>query len=838
MRRRLRGFKRTAVELDYDLYRTRVPIPGLAGDKLSVIDIWPEEVEQTIVFIHGYAGRAETWEHQINHFRRAYRVVAPDLRGHGESDAPYTRYTMPELVSDIYAISRFLNLPEKFILVGHSFGGSICAEYAIAHPEQIERLILIATAGQYPIPKIASLAYRLPAAFYRPWWKYRPRWNAAIHVMKRMMTNNLSRWEGWSKLAAIRVPTLVITGERDNYFPRQVYDDVGATIPDAEVVDIGTSKHKVQLERYQAVNRTIERFIDERKRRNIWRAGISEADMAARRPWLEAYGEGTPSAVPIPRRPLHEFLDSAAEWLPKRAATVFYGQKLTYLQLYRQANQFAHILHGLGVHQGDRVLIVLPNVPQFVIAFYGTLKTGGVAVLANPDADVTQVVSEARQTGARVMVTLSGFSRLARAVREFTDVREVVLVEPGSNLPGDFYLQLAGQWPIAASFGENGFPGEGDTGRAAGQLMDELLIDAPIGPPGTEVSSEALAAILFTSGTTDLPKGVCLSHANMVANTTQLRHWVPDLRYGKETVLTTVPLIHAYGMTTAMNLAVATAATMVLMPIFNTTEVLENIRRYKPTIFPGVPSMFAAINQVPNARSYGLSSIRACISGSAPLPVEVQESFEKLTRGRLVEGFGLTEAGPATHANPLDGNHKTGSIGVPLPNTDARILDLASGQELPPGQVGELWVKGPQVMMGYWQNDEETAAVLKEGWLDTGDVAVMDGDGFFHIIGRTRDVIRAGEHTVYPRDIEELLYEHNKVHEVAVVGVPRATTNQRIKAFVVPRPGAQLSKEELLDLCRRRLDEYAVPWEIEFRQTLPRSFTGKIIRRMLVEEED
>ncbi|MDX1617103.1 MAG: alpha/beta fold hydrolase, partial [Candidatus Promineifilaceae bacterium] len=694
MKRKLRGFRRSAIELDFDLYRTRVPIPGLAGDHLSVIDIWPAEVERTIVFIHGYAGCAETWEHQINYFSHSYRVVAPDLRGHGESDAPYTRYTMPELVSDIYAISQYLRLPQQFVLVGHSFGGSICAEYANAHPEQLERLVLIAAAGQYPLPKLASLVFRLPAAFFRPWWKYRPRWNAAIHVMKRMMLNNLSRWEGWSKLAHIRTPTLVITGERDNYFPRSVYDEVGATIPGAEVVDIGVSKHKVQLERYQAVNRAIERFTDESKRRSIWRSGISEVDMADRRPWLEAYAEGTPSTVPFPRRPLHSFLESTAEWLPRRDATIFYGKKLSYLQLNRRANQFAHILHGLGVQTGDRVLILLPNVPEFVVAFYGTLKIGGVVVLSNPDAGVTQVVGEAQQTQARVLVTMSGLSQLTEAVREHTDVHEVVLVDPGDSVPAAFYRQLATQWPIAAGFGENGAPQRGAK-QTMGLLLDELLVDAPIGPTGIEVASDALAAILFTSGTTDLPKGVCLSHAGMVANTIQLRHWVPDIRYGKETVLAAVPLIHAYGMTTAMNLAVATGASIVMLPIFETERVLENIKRYKPTIFPGVPSMFAAINQFPNARSYGLSSIRACISGSTPLPVEVQEAFEKLTRGRLVEGYGLTEAGPVTHANPLDGNHKAGSIGVPIPNTDARILDLASGEALPPGQIGELWVKGP-----------------------------------------------------------------------------------------------------------------------------------------------
>ncbi|MDX1614785.1 MAG: alpha/beta fold hydrolase [Candidatus Promineifilaceae bacterium] len=830
MKRKLRGFKRSTFELDFDLYRTWVPIPGVAGDKLSVIDIHPERVTQAIVFIHGYAGCAETWEHQINHFSKRYRVVAPDLRGHGQSDAPYTRYTMPELVSDIYAISQQLQLPERFILVGHSFGGSICTEYANAHPEQLSHLVLIATAGEFPLPKVVSLLYRLPAAFFRPWWKYRPRWNAAVHVMKRMMTNNLSRWVGWSKLASIETPTLVITGERDNYFPRRVYDDVGQTVPDAEVVDIAVSKHKVQLERYQAVNRAIERFVDIDKRHSTWRASLSETGLAARRPWLETYAAGTPDTVPIPRRPLHDFLESAADWVPKRTATRFYGAKLNYSQLNRLANQLAHIFHGLGVKPGDRVLIVLPNVPEFIVAFYGTLKIGGVAVLANPDADVDQAIAEAQQTNARVLVTLSGFTELAERARRESDVREVILVDLSGAAPWDIYSRLGARWPIASSYNP-----QWAEAPQPGLLLDDLLLDAPPGPPASTVSSTDLAAILFTSGTTGQPKGVCHTHASLVANTIQIRHWLPEVRFGKETILAIVPFIHAYGMTTAMNLSIALGATQVLLPAFDIQYLLDSVRRYKPTIFPGVPSIFAAINRHPDARNYGLSSIRACISGSAPLPVEVQEAFMKLTQGLLVEGYGLTESGPVTHINPLDGHHKTGSIGVPIPNTDAQIRDLASGVEMPPGQVGAMWVKGPQVMQGYWQNTVDTGTILRDGWLDTGDVAIMDTDGYFHVIGRTRDVIRAGEYTIYPRDVEELLYENHKVHEVAVVGVPPSAPEQKVKAFVVPRPGVDISKEELLELCRRRLEEYAVPWEIEFREALPRSFTGKIIRRLLVD---
>ena len=833
MKRKLRGFKRSAIELDFDLYRVDVPIPGLAGDKLSVIDIHPEGVERTIMFVHGFAGCAETWEHQINHFSKQYRVVVPDLRGHGQSDAPFTRYTMPEIVSDLYQVTQHLGLPQQFILVGHSFGGSICVEYASAHPEQLERLVLIATAGEYPLPKAARLVFRLPGVFFRPWWKYRPRWNAEFHALKRMAQNNMVQWHGWSLMEKLTMPTLVITGQRDNYFPRRVFDEVGKTIPGAEVIDIGASKHKVQLERREAVHRAMERFIDTSKKDRSWRAQVEDVDLTDQRRWLDFYSKGTPKTIPIPKRPLHHFLQSAADWAPKRVATLCYGSKLTYAQLSRAVNQLAHALHGLGVQPGDRVMVALPNIPQFVIAYYGILTAGGIVVLSNPDADITQIVQQLRQTEAKVLVTLRGFHQLAAAARQEGGVRHVVLAEFDESVPPHVFQQLLTKWRIAGTNGGNG--GTAVTATPAGLLMSEIIRDAPYEPLNVPISSDDLAAILFTSGTTDNPKGVCLTHTNLVANAVQTRHWLPDIKYGKEIFLAVVPLQHSYGMTTTMNLPITTAGTIVLVPVFEPRVVLEHIKTYKPTVFPGAPSMYAALAQVPDARSYEINSIRACISGSSPLPVEVQESFEKLTNGRLVEGYGLTEASPVTHANPLDGRHRAGSIGVPLPNTDAKIIDLASGEDLPPGQIGELLVKGPQVMRGYWQQPESDA-LSPDGWLDTGDVAVMDIDGFFHVIGRTRDLIRAGEHTVYPRDVEELLYENNKIREVAVVGVPRTAPHQTVKAFVVPQDGANLSKEELIDLCRRRLEEYAVPWEIEFRTELPKSFTGKVVRRLLVEE--
>ncbi|HSN77096.1 MAG TPA: alpha/beta fold hydrolase, partial [Anaerolineae bacterium] len=361
MKRELRGIKRSDIQLDFDLYRVNVPMPGVVGDQLSVIDIRPEGVERTIVFVHGYAGCAETWERQINYFAKEYRVVVPDLRGHGQSDAPYTRYAMPELVADLYAISQHLRLPQQFDLVGHSFGGSVCVEYASAHPEQVSHLVLIATAGEYPVPRALALAYRLPTALLRPVWDYRPRWNAELHVMKRMANNNMLQWRGWALMRTLRVPSLVITGERDTYFPRHVIEEVAKVIPGAERVDVGASKHKIQLERHQAVNRAIKRFIQADEPNITWRREATEDLAELGRPWLKAYGKATPKTVPIPARPLSEFLESAADGFPKRPAALYLGAKLSYARLNERANQFAHVLHGLGIRPGDRVMLFLPN---------------------------------------------------------------------------------------------------------------------------------------------------------------------------------------------------------------------------------------------------------------------------------------------------------------------------------------------------------------------------------------------------------------------------------------------------------------------------------------------
>ncbi len=839
MKKKLRGIKRSDIQLDFDLYRVKVPIRGLSGAFLSVLDLHPEGAEKTILFIHGYAGILDSWEHQINHFVRRFRVVALDLRGHGQSDAPYTRYTMDEMVSDLHAVVETLHLPEKFSLVGHSFGGSIAVEYANAHPERLENLVLLATAGEYPLPWFAKILMRLPLDLFRPFWRFRRRWDAELHVLKQMMLNNMSRWQGWPLLRSLALPTLVLTGERDNYFPRRVFTGVAQVIPNAEVIDVGSARHKIQLERHKAVNRAIERFIEGDAQRS-WRGGAAQPDPLAGRIWLKNYSKETPPSIPIPRRPLHTLLESAAGWLPNHTALVFYNRKYTYRQLIQSVNQFANVLHGMGVRPGDRVILALPNMPQMVIAYYATLRIGAVVVLPNPDANARQIVRQAQHTQAKVMITLNSFSELAGLIKKHTAVEHLIFADIRSEISARLYKKLIYRWESPEYD-----PGDDERAELLGQSMADLMADAPVTPP--EVGSilpNQLAAIIFTSGTTESPKGVCLTHTNLVANALQTRHWVPEMRYGQETFLACIPLLHSYGMTNAMNIPIALGATIVLLPVFDVEDVLAHIKRHKPTLFPGVPAMYTALNLAPNVRDFGLDSIKACISGAAPLPIEVQEAFEKLSRGRLVEGYGLTEASPVTHANPVFGLRKTGSIGVPIPNTEAKIVDLVSRQDLPPGKIGELLVRGPQVMAGYWQpgGELDRSAMDAEGWLNTGDVAVMDTDGYFQIISRKQDTIIFGEYNVYPRDVEEVLYENPKVMEVAVVGVgvssaPGQPGEKRIKAFVVPRPGVNLTKEELLDLCRKRLQPYAMPWEIEFRDELPKSFVGKVLRRLLVQPE-
>jgi long-chain acyl-CoA synthetase len=853
--------------LDIELYRRSVYMPvecRQVARRISVIEIEPEvEVTTpppTLVFLHGYGGSAVQWLHQIRFFGQYTRVIALDMRGHGLSDdPPPLPYSIDELVEDVHYILEELNVHRPFWLIAHSFGGAVATEYALRYPDALLGLVLVGVPSRFVLRPILSRAIK---SIPDPIFSFGARvLGIALHAPQRTlraMLGMMSTWHGESRFSQLRVPTLVILGQRDTVFLREYYEEVPRHIANVQRVVISVSAHLVQLERPGAVNRAIRRFIEATHMHQYRATGAAAgvvgngpvslfrtnprftANRLATMPWLQYYDDGVPEQVPVSKQLLHDLLSNTAGAYPRGSALIFFGQRISYHELDLLSNRFSRVLHALGVRQGERVAIVLPNVPQCVIAFYGTLKAGAVVVLGSPLSSTDELRYQLRDSEAKVLLTLTSYRAQSEQMCRGTRVAHVIYTDAREYLP-------LPQRVLLASLLEESIPHSQQTGETLAVVRDtpftplsswrehafqQLLRQQSSHSLCMKLSSEQLALLQYTSGTTDAPKGVMLSHRNLMINLVQVRSWMPDARRGREIVLCVLPLSHAYGITDAMNVTVGLAGTLVLLPTNRIREVMNAIREYHPSILPGVPSLYQAIANYPNVRAYGVASIRICISGSAPLPVESQEAFEKLTKGHLVEGYGLTEASPVTHSNPLKGERRIGSIGLPLPGTFARIVDPQTDEPLSPGQVGELVIQGPQVMQGYWHMPEETAQVLRHGWLHTGDLARMDEDGFFSIVDRKKDLILAGTYNVYPRDVEEVLYEHPKVLEAAVVG---ANNPSYIKAFVVLKRGEQATADELLALCRERLDAYKVPAQVEFRTELPKNIVGKVLRRLLVE---
>ncbi|MEJ2707136.1 MAG: alpha/beta fold hydrolase [Anaerolineales bacterium] len=824
------------MEIDLELYRREVRVSNQPVKRLSVIDISPEQAQGTMIFVHGYGGQALQWQYQLNHFSRANRIVAPDLPGHGQSDRSAANYRMPVILEDFKQALNQLQVQEPFVMVGHSFGGAIATEFAAAYPQRVSHLILIATAGEFKLNLLYRLLLKLPYTTLRLLDPFTRGWlNAPPNVLKAWYDENLSKWNGWSMFRSLTVPTLVIRGHSDIVFERPMFEEVARAIPLSEEIDVGASGHMVMLERREAVNRAITRFLEAPD--GSWRQPDVSADDKERaalieeRRWLPYYDEGVPYTVAVPNIPVQELLLSAARRFPGRAALYFGGRRISYRRLNQETNRFANALRSLGVEKGDRVLLFMPNTPQLVISFFGALKAGAVAVFTQPTTEPKELIHYIRESGARVLVTLTQFDEL------FYHIQNELEPDGSSPLQHIIFTHIADYLP---AFKRVGFLLSRERRRR--HLLD-IPLDASMhifkrlskthskSEPEIECLPEDLAVIQYTGGTTSAPKGVMLSHRNLVSNAFQTRHWIPDAQEGRERFLCALPFSHSYGMTAALIVPIAIGALLLLQAKFEVTQVLKTIQKLHPTIFPGVPSMYVAIKDYPGVRKYGIRSMRACISGSAPLPVEVQEAFEKLTRGHLVEGYGLTEASPITHANPLNGTRKVGSIGIPLPSTQARIVHLKrSNEEVPPGQIGELAVRGPQVMLGYWQDARATRRVLKrDGWLLTGDVAQMDTDGYFRIVARKADMwypSKPGE-PAFPRDVEEVLFEIPQIQDAAVVAV----AGQPV-AFVITRkehPGA----EAIIAYCKRRLPPELVPRLVIFVDDFPRTFIGKVLRREL-----
>jgi len=810
------------MDLDLDLYRHEVRVSSDPLVRLSAIDISPELPRHTIVFIHGFGGKAEHWQYQMQKFALDNRVVALDLRGHGLSDAPDSGYDMPRIQLDLETALTQLKVSKPFVLIGHSYGGAVVTDYALNHPDQIEKLILIATVGEFKLNPLYRLWRYLPDSalavmqpFVKPWL------HGSLPALKQFYITNLTQWKGWDKFAQLKVPTLVIRGNRDALFDRPMFEKVAPSIPNAEDVDIGTSGHMVMLERREAVDRAVERFLDDEGQKS-WRDSdatlkSSRENLKRERVWLNHYEDGVPYTVDVPRIPVQHLLRSAVRRFPNRPAVYFEGSKLSYRKINHEANRFANALLAQGVGKGARVVLLLPNTPQMVIGYYGALKAGAAVVLIPPTLDPEELARQIKETDASVLVTLSIWAGLAAQLQHEANIPHVVLTDPAEYLS---YFKRRASLKRHQDF------------SVPNALRWETWLSAQSDKsPTVDVLPEDLAVILFTSGTTSQSRGVMLSHRNLVANALQTRHWMPAAEEGKERFLCVVPFFHSYGMTAALNAPVALGATMILQTQFQTLETLQAIKRYKPTIFQGTPSMFVAISNYRGVRNYRVNSIKACISGSAPLPVEVQEEFEKLTKGRLVEGYGLTEAAPITHANPLGKESKAGSIGVPLPSTQAAVLDLKSGsKEVEIGQIGELAVRGPQVMMGYWRDEEATKEVLTaDGWLLTGDVAQMDADGYFRIIARKADMWypEKSDNLAFPRDVEEVLYEIPQVKECAVVAI----AGQPCAFLIAHRERPTVAS--ILAYCKRRLPPHLIPRFVIFLDDFPRTFIGKVLRREL-----
>lgn len=551
------------------------------------------------------------------------------------------------------------------------------------------------------------------------------------------------------------------------------------------------------------------------------------------KPWLKHYPPQIPHTLTFEETSLQQLLKNTAEKYPNKIAIHFNGKELSYQELYDSALKFAGYLQKIGIQKGDRVAIMLPNTPQSVISFYGVMMAGGIVVQTNPMYTERELAFQMKDSGAKAIVALDILFPRIKKIQGETELEHIIITAIKDYLP--FPKNLVYPFIQKKQYGYSVKVEHKGNDHLFTEIIKHPTLQVPIMNINFE---EDLAILQYTGGTTGFPKGVMLTHKNLIANTKMCQAWLYKYREGEEIVLGALPFFHVYGMTTVMILSILQASKMVLIPKPDPEVLLKTIQSQRPTMFPGAPTMYIGILNHPDLSKYDLSSIDSCISGSAPLPVEVQEQFEKLTGGKLVEGYGLTESSPVTHANLLwDGERVKGSIGLPWPDTLAEIRSVETGEPLPVGEIGELVVKGPQVMKGYWNRPEETQEVLKDGWLHTGDMGYMDEEGYFYIVDRKKDMIIASGYNIYPREIEEVLYEHPAVKEVVVAGVPDPYRGETVKAYIVLKEGATVTEDELNKFARKNLAAYKVPRKYEFRDELPKTTVGKILRRQLVEEE-
>lgn len=528
--------------------------------------------------------------------------------------------------------------------------------------------------------------------------------------------------------------------------------------------------------------------------------------------WLKHYEPGVAAHLEYPQLNLGQVLQQTTDQFPDHPAFIFLDKEWTYRDFNELASKMANALISLGLSVGDTVGLYLPNCPQFLIGYYGILRTGGIVVPINPMLTGNDLAFIIKDTGMKAILTIT----------------EVVNTIEQAKIPGLQIISTALTGLLEPASNQPDSPGV--------LALEELLTSASGADPKIPVDPNAIANLQYTGGTTGRSKGAMLSHANLLANAVQFRDWFKNVYTdGNGRFLGVIPFFHIYGLTTTVTSPILTGSSIILHSRFDINEIMGSINKYKPNLFMGVPAMYAAI-AMRDSQDYDLSSIRACVSGSSPLPPAIQERFQQVTGGKLVEGYGLSECSPIVTVTPIYGTVKPGSIGVPIADTKIKIVDPETQEEITTsGEIGELLVQGPQVMQGYWNNQVETELVLTDGWLHTGDLVYMDEDGYIFIADRLKDMIIMGGEKIYPRELEDFLYTHPSIKEVAVTGIPHSLRGEVPKAFVVLKDGVATTEKELRQYCISNLSKFKVP-KIEIIEALPRNSVGKVLRRLLKAE--
>ena len=823
--------ERTSRQLE--LYAKDIWITSPAGTppvRLHLLELGPERAAQTLVLLHGFSGSSATFQPLLLPLAQRHRVLVFDLRGHGRSSRPPDGYTVSQMAYDVAAALDALPSAGPVIAVGDSAGGFVATELALRYPERVSKLVLIVTpvaVREELLPRLWSGSMHLPDSVFRLIEAFPGLipYGSSYHLGVKQFYQDMLRWDGTQKFPQLTHPTLVITGSEDDLLGCCDFTDVAGLIPQSEHVNVGVADHMLPFQRPQAVLRAMEHFIEPAPYARFaprWRSendDVNSPRLLAERPWVARYDQGVPATLAIPPVPLTRLLDLAAQQFGERPALRYLGRTIAYRELLDEVNRFAQALQRLGIGPGDRVLLALPNRPHWVVAFFGTLRVGAIAVLAPLHGSFAALSEQARQTGARVLVTMEATSDAARQVLAANQVQYLVC--------GGETDYARGRRARRTSVTSKLMPGQTEF------AWPELLAgNAPTAVPDAAAATDT-AVILFTAGRGGVAQAIRLSHRSLVANALQIGAWLPAVQPGHDSILSAVPFSHAYGLAMGLNAAIQLAATVVLLPDFGVDRVLHQLRRERPGVLVAAPQLYIALSDIPDIRRYFSGTPRLCLSGAAPLAVEAKEAFERLTHVRVIEGYARSMVGQLD-LNPLQAS-RTGSVGLPLPGTEAQILDLDSGAPLSAGQVGELVVRGPQLMAGYW-SDEASRMLDREGWLPTGDLACMDDDGYFQVLGRREDVWRTstGE-VVYPRDVEETINELPQVDEVAVVAVE----NQPVAFIRLDQHDEQcepLTPQTVFEFCRRRLRASHWPQAVIFVDQFPRNEVGRIVRDALVRE--